>query len=182
HGVVLRVVSGGDGFQRGRAIGLDARTGKYAWSFDVVPSPGNPGHETLPQGSGIWKAGGGAIWTTPSVDADLGLVYLETGNAVPQWGGELRAGNNLFNNSVVALDPKTGKMRWYFQAVHHDIWEADLSTPLVLYDTTIAGRPRKVLMAMRTDGVAFFLDRETGQPILPVEERSVKQDAALKTS
>ena len=78
--------------------------------------PGETGHDTWPQDSDIWKYGGGALWTTPSVDAELGLVYLETGNAVPQWGGELRPGNNLFDNSVVALDLKTGKMRWYQQA------------------------------------------------------------------
>jgi alcohol dehydrogenase (cytochrome c) len=182
NGVVVAGVSFGDNFLRGRAIGIDAKTGKFLWSFEVVPGPGEPGHDTWPADSDIWKYGGGAVWTTPSVDAELGLVYLETGNAVPQWGGELRPGNNLYNNSVLALDLRTGKMRWYFQALHHDIWEADLSTPLVLYDTTIAGRARKVLMAMRTDGMPFFLDRETGKPILPVEERPVKQDAALKTS
>ena len=182
NGVVVAVVSLGDNFLRGRAIGLEAKTGKFLWSFEVVPGPGDPGHESWPQDSDIWKYGGGAIWTTPSVDADLGLVYLETGNAVPQWGGEHRPGDNLFNNSVVALDLKTGKMRWHYQTVHHDIWEHDLGTPLVLYDAEIGGRRRKVLAAMRTDGIAFFLDRETGRPILPVEERPVKQDAFLRTA
>lgn len=182
NGVVVGVVSLGDNFLHGRAIGYDAKTGKFLWSFDVVPGPGEPGHDTWPQDSDIWKYGGGAIWTTPSVDAELGLVYLPTGNAVPQYGGELRPGNNLFDNSVVALDLKTGKMRWYFQVVHHDIWEHDLSTPLVLYDTTIGGRSRKALAAMRTDGILFILDRETGKPLAPVEERPVRQDAFLKTS
>jgi len=182
NGVVVAVVSLGDNFLRGRAIGLDAKTGRFLWKFEVVPGPGEPGHETWPQDSDVWKYGGGALWTTPSVDAELGLVYLETGNAVPQWGGEHRPGNNLFNNSVVALDLKTGKMRWYYQTVHHDIWEHDLGTPLVLYDAQIGGRTRKVLLAMRTDGIPFFLDRETGQPILPVEERPVPQNAFLKTS
>jgi quinohemoprotein ethanol dehydrogenase len=182
NGVVVGVVSGGDGFLRGRAIGIDARSGKYLWSFDVVPGPGEAGHETWPANSDIWKYGGGALWTTPSVDEELGLVYLETGNAVPQWGGELRPGNNLYDNSVVALELKTGKIRWYQQLIHHDIWEHDVSTPLVLYDATIAGQRRKVLAAMRTDGVSFFFDRETGKPILPLEERPVKQDTFLKTS
>jgi alcohol dehydrogenase (cytochrome c) len=182
NGVVVAVVSLGDNFLRGRAIGLDGKTGKFLWSFDVVPGPGQKGHETWPQDSDIWKYGGGAIWTTPSVDEALGLVYLETGNAVPQWGGELRPGDNLYNNSVVALDLKTGAMRWHYQAIHHDIWEHDLSTPLVLYDAVVGGRMRKVLVAMRTDGISFFLDRETGKPILPIEERPVKQDAFLKTS
>jgi quinohemoprotein ethanol dehydrogenase len=182
NGVVVGVVSLGDNFLHGRAIGYDAKTGKFLWSFDVVPGPGEPGHETWPQDSDIWKYGGGAIWTTPSVDTELGLVYLPTGNAVPQYGGELRPGNNLYDNSVVALDLKTGKMRWYFQVVHHDIWEHDLSTPLVLYDTSVGGRSRKALAAMRTDGVLFILDRETGKPLAPVEERPVRQDAFLKTS
>jgi len=182
NGVVVAVVSLGDNFLRGRAIGLEARTGRFLWKFEVVPAPGEPGHETWPQDSDVWRFGGGAIWTTPSVDAELGLVYLETGNAVPQWGGEHRGGDNLFNNSVVALDLKTGQRRWHFQTVHHDIWEHDLGTPLVLYDAEIGGRTRKVLAAMRTDGSSFFLDRETGQPVLPVEERPVKQDAFLKTS
>jgi len=182
NGVVVAVVSLGDNFLRGRAIGLEAATGKFLWSWDVVPGPGQPGHETWPQDSDIWKYGGGALWTTPSVDAELGLVYLETGNAVPQFGGELRRGNNLFDNSVVALELKTGKMRWYYQLVHHDIWEHDVSTPLVLYDTAIRGRMHKAVAAMRTDGELFILDRETGKPILPVEERPVKQNAFLNTS
>jgi len=182
NGVVVAVVSLGDNFLRGRAIAIDAKTGKGLWSWDVVPGPGQPGHETWPQDSDIWKYGGGALWTTPSVDADLGLVYLETGNAVPQYGGELRPGNNLFDNSVVALELKTGRMRWYYQLVHHDIWEHDVSTPLILYDTAIGGRTRKALAAMRTDGILFILDRETGQPIVPVEERPVKQNRFLNTS
>src|SRR5262245_1835638 len=181
-GVVVAVVSGGDNFARGRAFGLDAKTGSRLWNFEVIPGPGEPGHETWPADSDIWKYGGGALWTTPSVDAELGLVYLETGNAVPQWGGELRAGNNLFDNSVVALDLKTGKVRWHFQLVHHDIWEHDVSTPLVLYDANVGGRSRKLMAAMRTDGVMFYLDRETGKPVLPVEERPVKQNAFLRTS
>ncbi len=182
NGVVVSVVSGGDNFARGRAFGLDAKTGARLWNFEVVPGPGERGHESWPADSDIWKYGGGALWTTPSVDAALGLVYLETGNAVPQWGGELRAGNNLFDNSVVALDLKTGALRWYYQLVHHDIWEHDVSTPLVLYDATINGRPRTLLAAMRTDGEMFYLDRQSGQPVLPVEERPVKQNAFLKTS
>jgi alcohol dehydrogenase (cytochrome c) len=182
NGVVVAAVSGGDNFARGRAFGLDAKTGAHLWNFEVVPGPGEQGHDTWPQDSDIWRYGGGALWTTPSVDAALGLVYLETGNAVPQWGGELRAGNNLFDNSVVALDLKTGRIRWYYQLVHHDIWEHDVSTPLVLYDANVGGRTRKLMAAMRTDGVMFYLDRETGKPVLPVEERPVKQDSFLHTS
>src|SRR3979411_413154 len=101
----------------------------------------------------------------------FGISFFVGGNPVPQYAGESRAGDNLFCSSVVALDLKTGKLRWYYQLVHHDIWEHDVSTPLVLYDATVAGRTRKLMAAMRTDGVMFYLDRETGKPILPVEER-----------
>ena len=138
----------------------------------MVPGPGEPGHETWPQDSDIWKYGGGALWTTPSVDAELGLVYLETGNAVPQWGGELRPGNNLFNNSVVALELKTGKIRWYQQLIHHDIWEHDVSTPLVMYDAMVGGQMRKVLAAMRTDGVSSFTASPPGRPRAAGDRRS----------
>ena len=135
-GVVVATVSGGDNFARGRAIAFDAKSGAQLWVFDVVPGPGQPGHETWPKDSDIWKYGGGAIWTIPSIDADLGLVYIATGNAVPQFGGELRPGDNLYTDSVVALELKTGKVRWHYQLVHHDIWEHDVSTGPVLYDTT----------------------------------------------
>lgn len=181
-GIVVATVSGADNFARGRAIAYDAATGRQLWVFDVVPAPGEPGSETWPRNSDIWQYGGGAIWTIPAIDADLGLVYVATGNAVPQFGGELRPGDNLFTNSVVALDLRTGRMRWYFQLVHHDIWEHDVSTGPVLYDTVVDGAPRKAIAIARTDGYFFLLDRENGRPILPVEERPVKQDARMFTS
>lgn len=181
-GVVVATVSGGDNFARGRAIGYEAKTGKQLWVFDVVPGPGQAGHETWPQGSDIWKYGGGAIWTVPSIDADLGLTYIATGNAVPQFGGEIRPGDNLYTNSVVALELKTGKVRWHYQLVHHDIWEHDVSTGPVLYDAVVGGQPRKAIAIARTDGYFFLLDRATGKPVLPIEERAVKQDARMKTA
>ena len=183
NGVVVGVVSLGDNFLRGRAIGYRREDRKVPVELRsrarARASRGTrPGRRTATSGStAAARCGRRRRWTPSSA-----WSTCETGNAVPQWGGELRPGNNLFNNSVVALDLKTGKMRWYYQPVHHDIWEHDVSTPLVLYDATIGGQPRKVLAAMRTDGVSFFLDRETGKPILPVEERPVKQDAFLKTS
>lgn len=182
NGVVIAVVTGADNFARGRAIGLDSKTGRQLWAFEVVPSPGAPGSDTWPTGSDIWQYGGGAIWMTPSIDTELGLVYIGTGNAVPQWGGELRPGDNLYNNSVVALDLKTGALRWFRQLIHHDLWEHDLGMPLVLYDTVVDRRPRRGLAAARTDGFFFLLDRETGEPLLPIEERPVKQNAFLQTA
>ena len=167
---------------RARLVAFDAATGNEAWRFYVIPAPGEPGSETWPDDIDPSRLGGGGIWQPPAVDPDLGLVYFGVGNAVPQWGGELRAGDNLFNSSVVALDLRTGKLRWYYQLVHHDIWDMDQVTPLVLYTATVDGRPRKALAAMRTDGYLFFLDRETGTPLFPVEERPVKQDLRQKTA
>jgi alcohol dehydrogenase (cytochrome c) len=117
----------------------------------------------------------------PSVDPALGLVYVGIGNAAPQFGGDVRSGNNLFTDCVVALDLKTGKVRWYKQLVHHDIWDYDLSTPLVLYETS-ERKPRKGVAVMRTDGYLFAFDRETGAPIYEIEERPVPQAPELHTS
>lgn len=182
NGVVIIGVSGGDWFARCRVVALEAKTGKELWNFYTVPSPGEPGAETWPEGNDVWKYGGAAVWTIPAVDTELGLVYVETGNAVPPWGGEVRPGDNLYTCSVVALDLKTGRLRWYRQLLHHDIWESDVSTPLVLYEAVIDGRRRKVLAVMRTDGLLFLLDRESGAFLQKVEERPVKQNAVLKTA
>jgi quinohemoprotein ethanol dehydrogenase len=166
----------------GRIAALDAKTGAVKWVFHVVPGPGEAGHETWPQDNEIWKKGGGAVWVTPAVDRTLGLVYLGTGNPIPELGGEERAGDNLYTASVVALDIKTGKLRWHYQLTHHDIFEMDLGTPLVLYDGKAGGKAHKGIGVMRTDGYLFLLDRATGKPLLPVEERPVPQSARLKTA
>ena len=167
---------------RGRINALDAKTGRELWHFFDVPGPGEPGHETWPQNGDVWKRGGGGVWLPGTVDPDLGLVYYATGNAVAQFAGDLRPGDNLYTVSVLALDMKTGKLRWYKQLIHHDIWEADISTPLVLFDTELNGQHRKGLAAMRADGDLFLMDRETGQYLYPVEERPVPQDARTHTS
>lgn len=166
----------------GRAIALDGKSGRELWHFDVIPGPGEPGHETWAQDSNVWRMGGGNIWITPAVDPDLGLVYYGTGNADPIHAGETRPGNNLYTCSVVALDIKTGKLRWYYQLTHHDLWEQDLGTPIILYNLEMGGRLRKGLAAFRKDGYLFLLDRETGKPLLPITERSVPQDAFVKTA
>ena len=116
-----------------------------------------------------------------AADSDLGLVYYGTGNTVPALGGETRAGDNLYTDSVVALDVQTGKLKWHFQLTHHDIWEMDLSTPLVLF-TAKRGSKRKALAAMRADGFLFVLDRATGTPLNPVEERPVPQEVRQRTA
>jgi quinohemoprotein ethanol dehydrogenase len=178
-GMVITGMSDGDHGVRCRIVAMDAKTGKKMWEFFSVPGPGDKGHETWPQDNEEWKHGGGGLWNTANVDPDLGLVYFGVGNPVPQWGAEVRKGDNLFTDSVVALDLKTGKYRWHYQVVHHDLWESDVATPLVFYDADIGGKTVKALGAMRTDGYLFLLDRKTGKPVHPVEERPVPQDPRL---
>jgi quinohemoprotein ethanol dehydrogenase len=180
-GMVITGMSDGDHGVHCRIVAMDAKTGKKIWEFFSVPGPGQKGHETWDQTNDEWKRGGGGLWNTANIDPDLGLVYFGVGNPVPQWAGEVRKGDNLFTDSVVALDMKTGKYRWHYQVVHHDLWEADIATPLVFYDAQVGGKTVKALGAMRTDGYLFLLDRKTGKPVHPVEERPVPQDARLFT-
>jgi alcohol dehydrogenase (cytochrome c) len=182
NGLVISGMSNGDFGVRGRVVALDAKTGKQVWRFDTIPGPGEIGHGTWPQDNDEWKQGGGGAWSTPAVDPELGLVYFGVGNPVPQWGGELRKGDNWFTDSVVALDLKTGKYKWHYQVVHHDLWEADLGTPMMLYDAEVDGKPRKALAALSTNGFFYLLDRKTGQPIHPIKETPVPQNPRLFTS
>jgi quinohemoprotein ethanol dehydrogenase len=167
---------------RGQIVAVDAKTGREAWRFFVVPSPGQPGSETWPKNNDSWEHGGGAVWLVGAKDPQLGLVFYATGNAVPQYGGENRPGDNLYTDSLVALDSKTGKLRWHYQIVHHDIWEADVAEPPLLFDAEVDGQMHKAIAAMRTDGYLFMLDRVTGKPLGHIEERPVPQDAFQKTA
>jgi quinohemoprotein ethanol dehydrogenase len=182
NGVVFSGLSDGDHNLRGQMVALEAKTGILRWNLFSVPGPGERGHETWPSFNESWKVGGGGVWTNPSVDPDLGLVYFTAGNAVPAYGGDWRPGINLYTCSVLAVDIKTGKLRWHFQLIHHDVFEADLGVPVVLYDAVKAGRVRKALAVMRADGHLFNLDRATGEPILPIEQRSVPQSVTQNTS
>lgn len=167
---------------RGQIVAVDAKTGREAWRFFVVPAPGEPGSETWPKNNDSWKHGGGAIWLVGAFDPQLDTIFYATGNAVPQYGGENRPGDNLFTDCLIALDRTTGKLRWHYQLVHHDIWEADVAEPPVLFDAQVDGQSRKAIAAMRTDGYLFMLDRVTGKPLGRIEERPVPQDAFQKTS
>lgn len=184
NGVVFLGMANGDFGLRGRVVALDAKTGREIWHFFAVPGPGEIGHDTWPRNNDSWKQGGGGVWQAGAVDSELGMVYFAPGNTVPQTGGEAREGNNLFTDAVVALDIKTGKLRWYYQVIHHDLWDADGAgpTPLILYDAQTGGRTRKALAAMRSDGYLFLLDRETGKPLISVEERPVPQNPLQKTA
>ncbi len=180
-GKVLVGVGSGDAGFRCRLVALDVKTGKQVWSFISIPGPGEVGHDTWPAEGDAWQHGGGGVWATPAVDTELGLVIFGTGSAYPQYGGDVRPGANLYTASVMAVDLKTGKYKWHFQTAHHEIWESDVGGPEILYDAKIDGKTVKAVAALRTDGYLFLLDRKTGKPIFPVEERPVKQNERLKT-
>jgi quinohemoprotein ethanol dehydrogenase len=179
-GFVYLGLGGGDGALRGRFIAYEALTGKEVWRFYTVPGPGEFGNDTWEGDS--WRYGGAAVWVQPALDADLGMLYINTGNAWPDYNGSSRGGDNLFTASVVALDAKTGTYRWHFQTLHHDIWDFDLPMPLVLFDQVYNGVPRKGLAAHSKQGWLFLLDRVTGQPLVTVEERRVPQEPRQKTA
>ena len=179
-GKVLVGVGSGDAGFRCRLAALDIKTGKQVWTFISIPGPGEVGHDTWPADSDAWEHGGGGVWATPTVDTELGLVIFGTGSAYPQYGGDVRPGANLYTASVVAVDLKTGKYKWHFQTAHHEIWESDVGGPEILYDAKVDGKTVKAVAALRTDGYLFLLDRKTGKPIMPVEERPVKQKRAAE--
>lgn len=183
NGIVVSGLANADYGIQGRVVAFDAKTGKRLWRFNTTPTTKDePGNETWPWDQTDWLPGGGGVWSIPAVDPELGLVYFGVGNPIPQYGGETRAGDNLFSDSAVALDIKTGEVKWHYQVVHHDIWEADLGTPLVLYDAVVDGKPRKALAAASTYGYIYMLDRATGKPLYQIEERPVPQNQLQKTS
>ncbi len=181
-GMVIVGFSGGEEGTRGRVKAFDARTGKLRWTFYTVPGPGEFGHDTWPQNSDAWKYGGAPVWQTPAVDPKLGLIYFSTGNPGPNLNGSVRPGNNLFTVSIVAVDARTGKYRWHFQQVHHDIWDYDSPNPIVLFDAVIGGRTREGLAEVSKTGWAYLLDRKTGEPLIGIEERPVPQEPRQATS
>jgi quinohemoprotein ethanol dehydrogenase len=166
----------------GHIIAVDAKTGRVLWRVGTVAEPGQPGHDSWPAQSEVWRFGGGHSWTSGAADPAAGLVYFGTGNAAPAHGGGVRPGDNLYTVSIVALELKTGRMRWYRQLIHHDLWEADLSVPPVLFEAKIKGHIRHAIATMRGDGYLFIFDRLTGEPLIPIEERAVRQSASLRTS
>ncbi|HEX7123760.1 MAG TPA: PQQ-binding-like beta-propeller repeat protein [Gemmatimonadaceae bacterium] len=157
--------------------GFDVRTGRQLWKFNLVPQPGEFGAETWENGSKVGTAGVGKndAWATYSADPELGLVYIPVGMPLSDEYGGHRPGDNLYGNSIVALDVKTGKRRWHFQMVHHDIWDYDTPMAPNLLDVTIDGRLRKIVAQPTKQGWLYVFDRVTGEPIWPIEERPVLQ-------
>jgi quinohemoprotein ethanol dehydrogenase len=181
-GMVIVGFSGGEMGTRGRVKAFDAKTGKLRWVFYTVPGPGQFGHDTWPQHSNAWKFGGAPVWQTPAVDPQLGLIYFSTGNPGPNLDGSVRPGDNLFTDSIVAVEAKTGKLRWYFQEVHHDLWDYDAPNPVILFDAMYHGKLRKGLVEVGKTGWAYILDRVTGKPLVGIVERPVAQEPRQDTS
>src|SRR3989454_4157675 len=181
-GMVYSGISGGEFGVRGRLTALNAKTGEIRWRWYTLPGPGEFGSDTWPRGTDHATRGGATIWNTPALDPDLGLVYFVTGNCGPDYDGSMREGDNLFCASMVALKAKTGEYAWHFQQVHHDIWDYDAASPLVLFDTVINGQPRKGIAEAGRTGWVYILDRTNGKPLIGIEERPVPQEPRQKTA
>jgi len=162
--LVISGIAGGEEGARGFIDAYDAATGKRVWRFYSVPARGEKGSETW-VGNAI-DHGCGATWLTGSYDPDLGTLYWGIGNPCPDFNGDERKGDNLYTASIVALDVKTGQLKWYFQATPHDTHDWDASEPLILADEQWEGRPRKLLMQANRNGFFFVLDRTNGDLLL----------------
>jgi quinohemoprotein ethanol dehydrogenase len=182
EGMVIVGYAGGDMGIRGRVKAYDAKDGHLLWTFYTIPGRGEFGADTWPQDNDYAKWGGASVWQTPAIDPELGLIYFSTGNAGPDYGGGKRAGDNLFTASIVALDVKTGKYRWHFQQVHHDIWDYDSPNPVVLFDAAYGGEMRHGIAQISKTGWVYLLDRATGKPLLGIPERPVPQEPRQKTA
>ena len=159
---------------KGLVRAFDVRTGKQLWRFNTIPRPGEFGNETWEENSWSYNGNTG-VWTQISVDEELGLVYLPIETPTSDFYGGHRPGNNLFAETLVAVDLKTGQRKWHYQLVHHPIWNFDNCCASLLADVTIDGKPRKVVAQPSKLGWLYVLDRATGEPIWPIEEKPVPQ-------
>jgi quinoprotein glucose dehydrogenase len=157
--------------------GFDIKTGRQLWKFNLIPQPGEFGAETWKNGSAIGTPGVGKndAWATYTADPELGLVYIPVGMPLSDEYGGHRPGDNLYGNSIVALDVRTGQRRWHFQMVHHDIWDYDTPMSPNLMDVTINGQRRRIVAQATKQGWLYVFDRVTGEPIWPMPETPVLQ-------
>ncbi|HNC25089.1 MAG TPA: PQQ-binding-like beta-propeller repeat protein, partial [Opitutaceae bacterium] len=155
---------------KGLVRAFDVRTGKMIWTFNTIPRPGEFGNDTWENDS--WSVNGNTgVWTQISVDEEAGLAYLPVETPTSDFYGGHRHGNNLFAESIVAVDVKTGQRKWHYQLIHHGIWDHDNSSASLLVDATVNGQPRKLLAQPTKQGWLYVFDRLTGQPIWPIEEK-----------
>ncbi|MFJ7827762.1 PQQ-binding-like beta-propeller repeat protein [Psychrobacillus sp. NPDC096623] len=182
NGKVYTGVAGGEYGIRGRVMAYDADLGFEVWRFYTIPGPGDINGDTWPSDNDAWLTGGGPVWNTPSVDPELGYIYFATGNTAPDLDGSNREGDNLYANSVVAVNAENGEYVWHFQQVHHDIWDMDPANPVILYDVEMDGKMRKGLGQAGKTGWVYLLDRTDGTPLVGIEEKPVPQDERQKTA
>jgi quinoprotein glucose dehydrogenase len=157
---------------RGDIFGFDVRTGKKLWTFHSIPRPGEFGHDTWEGGSAEYT-GGTNVWSMLTADEALGYVYLPFGTPTNDYYGGHRLGDNLFAESLVCLDARTGKRVWHFQAVHHGLWDYDFPAAPILVDITVDGRRIPAVAQVSKQGFVYVFDRRTGTPVWPIEERPV---------
>ena len=179
NGVVVVGNSAEQGYNQSRVenipgdiLGYDAKTGEFLWKFNVLPGPGEFGHETWENDAWKWT-GDISSWAPLSADQERGIVYVPTNGATMDFYGGFRPGDNLFSTSLIALDVKTGKRVWHYQMVHHDIWNYDTPTAPVLLDIEKDGETIPIVVQVTKQSFAYTFNRETGEPIWPIEERPV---------
>ena len=162
----------------GHVMAIDVRSGQRRWTFHTIPRPGEFGYETWPPDA--WKTAGGAnCWAGMALDEERGLVYVPTGSpSYDFWGGD-RRGDNLFGNSLVCLDARTGRRVWHYQMVRHDLWDRDLPAPPTLITVTRDGRRIAAVAQTTKSGHVFVFDRETGTPLFPIEEQASPASSLL---
>ncbi|MFL5772342.1 MAG: pyrroloquinoline quinone-dependent dehydrogenase, partial [Flavisolibacter sp.] len=161
----------------GHIRAYDVFTGKLKWIFHTIPHPGEKGYETWPDKDAWQKLGGANNWCGMSLDNQRGIVYVPTGSIGGDFYGGIRKGQNLFSNSLIALDAGTGKYLWHFQMVHHDLWDRDLSANPNLVTLHKDGKIIDAVAQITKQGFIFLFDRVTGKPIFPIREISVPQQA-----
>ena len=152
--------------------GWDVRSGKLLWTFHTIPYPGEEGYDTWPKDAYL-KAGGANAWAGVSMDEKRGIIFATTGSGSDDFYGGDRLGNNLYANSLIAIDATTGKKLWHFQAVHHDLWDADFACQPTLSTMVVNGKPVDVVIATPKSGYVYIFNRVTGKPMFPIDEKPV---------